>query len=134
MYGVSAQCWLTVPLRSRDGVLFRYILDYLRHGRLILPEHFYEKDRLRAEAEHFRLRRMIKSLDNSVGMVGASGAARSQTWLAQPACKNQSSTSNSMQSLTLSPSSEQSQQAFITIGYRGTFFSGTGPAEVSLSQ
>lgn len=31
---------------DRDGILFRYILDYLRNRRLILPENFSEKERL----------------------------------------------------------------------------------------
>ena len=78
---------------------------------------------------------MIKSLDNSVHMAAtSSGAGRPHNLTAalQPDYKNQSSVSNSMQSLTLSPSSELNRQVFITIGYRGTFFSGAGPAEVSL--
>lgn len=32
-----------------DGVLFRYLLDYLRNKRLILPENFSEAARLMAE-------------------------------------------------------------------------------------
>ena len=34
---------------DRDGVLFRYILDYLRNRRLILPENFSELSRLKSE-------------------------------------------------------------------------------------
>lgn len=40
---------------DRDGVLFRYVLDYLRDGRLSLPESFREKERLRLEAAYYRL-------------------------------------------------------------------------------
>jgi len=39
---------------DRDGVLFRYVLDYLRNQKLVLPECFHEKERLRQEAEYFR--------------------------------------------------------------------------------
>jgi len=34
---------------DRDGVLFRYILDYLRNRKLVLPENFSELSRLRLE-------------------------------------------------------------------------------------
>lgn len=40
---------------DRDGVLFRYILDYLRDGSIILPDCFREKERLRKEAEKYLL-------------------------------------------------------------------------------
>ncbi|XP_055333491.1 BTB/POZ domain-containing protein KCTD16-like [Paramacrobiotus metropolitanus] len=108
---------------DRDGVLFRYVLDYLRQGRLILPENFYEKERLKAEADHFKLRKMIKNVDNTPH-TGSAGA-RSNSLMPN---KNQS-LSSSMQSLPLSPSADLQRPAYITVGYRGTFFSGTGPAE-----
>ena len=40
---------------DRDGVLFRYILDFLRNQKLVLPENFQEKRRLQQEAEYFNL-------------------------------------------------------------------------------
>ncbi|XP_049845849.1 BTB/POZ domain-containing protein KCTD12 [Schistocerca gregaria] len=40
---------------DRDGVLFRYVLDFLRNGALVLPDSFREGQRLRQEALHFRL-------------------------------------------------------------------------------
>jgi hypothetical protein len=49
---------------DRDGVLFRYILDYLRNSTVVLPENFHEKARLRAEAEFFQLEGLLKSLDS----------------------------------------------------------------------
>lgn len=47
---------------DRDGVLFRYILDYLRDDTIRLPEGFREKDRLRKEAEYFKLNGLIKCI------------------------------------------------------------------------
>lgn len=49
---------------DRDGVLFRYILDYLRDEAINLPEGFREKGRLRKEAEHFGLSGMIKFMND----------------------------------------------------------------------
>uniref|UniRef100_S4RQH7 Potassium channel tetramerisation domain containing 12b n=1 Tax=Petromyzon marinus TaxID=7757 RepID=S4RQH7_PETMA len=47
---------------DRDGFLFRYILDYLRDNRLVLPEHFPERSRLQREAEFFGLPELARSL------------------------------------------------------------------------
>lgn len=47
---------------DRDGILFRYILDYLRNSKLSLPENFNERERLLGEAEFFRLKGIIKAL------------------------------------------------------------------------
>lgn len=49
---------------DRDGVLFRYILDYLRNQNIVLPENFHEKARLRAEAEFFGLEGLLRSLES----------------------------------------------------------------------
>ena len=42
---------------DRDGVLFRYILDYLRNKKLVLPENFQETKRLAIEADFYELPR-----------------------------------------------------------------------------
>lgn len=47
---------------DRDGVLFRYVLDYLREGKLSLPESFREKERLRLEAAYYRLEGLSEQL------------------------------------------------------------------------
>jgi len=47
---------------DRDGALFRYVLDYLRCGQLLLPETFRERGRLRHEAEFYRLGGLVKQL------------------------------------------------------------------------
>lgn len=40
---------------DRDGELFMYILDYLRSGKLILPDNFKETARLREEVIFYQL-------------------------------------------------------------------------------
>lgn len=40
---------------DRDGFLFAYILEYLRLGKLILPEQFQNFARLREEAQFYQL-------------------------------------------------------------------------------
>ena len=50
---------------DRDGLLFRYVLDYLRNRQLILPENFSEKKRLKCEAEYYRLTNMVKLINES---------------------------------------------------------------------
>lgn len=47
---------------DRDGMLFRFILDYLRNNGLTLPKNFQETDRLLVEADYFRLKGMCKIL------------------------------------------------------------------------
>lgn len=47
---------------DRDGVLFRYVLDYLRNEKLVLPENFSEKERLLSEAKYYKITGMIESL------------------------------------------------------------------------
>lgn len=49
---------------DRDGILFRYVLDYLRNQTVILPENFHEKARLRAEAEFFQLEGLLRFLES----------------------------------------------------------------------
>lgn len=47
---------------DRDGVLFRYVLDYLRDDVVQLPDGFREKQRLLKEAEYFKLNGLIKCI------------------------------------------------------------------------
>lgn len=47
---------------DRDGVLFRYVLDFLRDDALQLPQDFREKKRLLREAEYFKLDGLIKCM------------------------------------------------------------------------
>ena len=47
---------------DRDGTHFRYILNYLRTGQLIVPKDEIIREELLAEAEFFQVEGMIKSL------------------------------------------------------------------------
>ena len=47
---------------DRDGVLFRYVLDFLRSQKLVLPDNFQEGERLLAEAEYFQLSELEEAL------------------------------------------------------------------------
>ncbi len=92
---------------DRDGVLFRYILDYLRNQKLVLPESFQEKERLKLEAECFQLPSMIK-------------------------CINQTNVSGNMAALSVNCADSTGREAgCIVVGYRGTFaFGRDGLADV----
>jgi len=89
---------------DRDGVLFRYILDYLRNGNLILPENFQELDRLRLESKYFKLEDLHQQLD-------------SNKTLLTPQRKRPSATDMS---------GIAGSEGYITLGYRGTFAIGRG--------
>ena len=49
---------------DRDGILFRYILDYLRSKKLHLPDNFSEIGRLKIEADFYELHDLKRQLDN----------------------------------------------------------------------
>ncbi|XP_039288143.1 BTB/POZ domain-containing protein KCTD12 [Nilaparvata lugens] len=52
---------------DRDGVLFRYVLDYLRNQALVLPESFRERERLKQEAQFFQLPGMVEAISATPG-------------------------------------------------------------------
>lgn len=49
---------------DRDGVLFRYVLDFLRDGTVVLPECFRERERLKREAEKLLLHSLVEAICN----------------------------------------------------------------------
>ncbi|GIY72824.1 hypothetical protein CDAR_99651 [Caerostris darwini] len=94
---------------DRDGVLFRYILDYLRDQKLVLPENFHERRRLRHEAEYFNLAGLVCMLDTTTDNSPSSMMAFQTTVAGAPT----------------------SPPGYIIIGYRGTFaFGRDGLADV----
>ena len=99
---------------DRDGVLFRYILDYLRNKKLSLPENFSERERLRIEAEFYRLDGMTQALRTPRSYFNSNG--------------NTTHITTGVNSLELSssfnssrPPPPRSNSGYIVIGYRGTF-------------
>lgn len=48
---------------DRDGKLFRYILNFMRHGTLTLSEHFTELPALLEEARYFELTPLINAIE-----------------------------------------------------------------------
>lgn len=110
---------------DRDGVLFRYILDYLRNDRLLLPESFQETDRLVVEAEWFKLSRLLEQVPSSKTTApsspGPQRAINQCTGLAVPRVKRPSATDMS---------GVGGAEGYIVVGYRGTFAFGTGVSDV----
>uniref|UniRef100_UPI00358F0283 BTB/POZ domain-containing protein KCTD12-like n=1 Tax=Myxine glutinosa TaxID=7769 RepID=UPI00358F0283 len=97
---------------DRDGFLFRYILDFLRDSRLVLPEHFPERGRLQREAEFFQLPELARSL---VGRPHATPSPGSED-----ACSG-SGSSGGCDDCT-SPCAaplERRRSGFLTLGCRG---------------
>ena len=94
---------------DRDGVLFRYILDYLRNQKLILPENFHEKERLKTEAEYFNLPNLVRTLTTMS--------------VARPIGPTSNTCCNGFVT--------GKQPGYLTVGYRGTFaFGRDGLADV----
>ena len=101
---------------DRDGVLFRYILDYLRNSKLVLPENFHEKERLKTEAEYFQLSGMVQCVEGAI--------------VAQQTKSKALSVVNS-NSESPEPFDRTGRAGYITLGYRGTFaFGRDGLADV----
>lgn len=101
---------------DRDGILFRFILDYLRNKSLILPDNFTEKKRLKREAEYYKLPKMVKYLEE------IENEANNQL-----ASLNNSSSSLQLRHLMQNNSSGlvsnkmKGTPGTIILGYRGTF-------------
>ncbi|KAG9262533.1 BTB/POZ domain-containing protein KCTD12-like [Astyanax mexicanus] len=138
MFGQQSPAELSTDTKGRffldrDGFLFRYILDYLRDGNLVLPDYFRERAGLRREAEFFQLRELARRLapqvskensisdeaqgehdhddvcgGGSVGSIGSIGSALPTT-----------STTSTI-ALT-EPRSPSLKCGYITIGYRGSY-------------
>ncbi|XP_063713215.1 BTB/POZ domain-containing protein KCTD12-like [Symsagittifera roscoffensis] len=144
----------TPPLRDtrgryfldRDGHLFRFILDYLRNTKLVLPEEFPEKDRLQVEADYYRLPGLVESIRRARGGGAnrekdqSTGGAQSRGGTQQHEASNKGGKvagNNSNQSMYDTNqgggvgSTGDSSDGFITLGYRGTFaFGRDGMADV----
>lgn len=125
---------------DRDGFLFRYILDYLRDLKLVLPDYFPERSRLQREAQFFQLPELVKCLnpliskENSITEEGVfSCASDPEQELQGVGAAGVSLASIDMSRVALSPASspgsviptsqslEPRRSGYITIGYRGSY-------------
>jgi len=98
---------------DRDGVLFRFILDYLRTGQLTLPESFRELGRLEREAEYFQL----SALSREVRRLRCGGTEDGEPEDGGLASLEESSCAETGRT---SPGGRR-ETGFIVVGYRGTF-------------
>lgn len=87
---------------DRDGILFRYVLDYLRNDRLMLPDNFDEHKRLISEAQYYKLSNLVDLLVSGI-------AAASLTTVAQGEKTN------------VADAARTQPCGYITVGYQGTF-------------
>ncbi|XP_066285833.1 BTB/POZ domain-containing protein KCTD8-like [Branchiostoma lanceolatum] len=105
---------------DRDGQLFRYVLDFLRTDRLLLPAGFAEKDRLRLEAEHFQLKDMVAALARNTS--GASVPQCPQCGRATlPPLQHKPAAATGEAAPTSPAKQDAKKPGFVTIGYCGTF-------------
>ncbi|XP_042884610.1 BTB/POZ domain-containing protein kctd15-like isoform X3 [Penaeus japonicus] len=49
---------------DRDGKMFRHILNYMRHGRTLLPDDFSDHDLLLEEARFFEINGLVKQVED----------------------------------------------------------------------
>jgi len=104
---------------DRDGILFRYVLDYLRSSQLLLPASFQEHERLRHEAEFYELPDLVKCISNVPQTADGGGLRRAVSI-------------NGIASSIGPPPRGGSQEAgCVTVGYRGTFAFGRDGAGAS---
>jgi hypothetical protein len=104
---------------DRDGILFRYILDYLRNQKLSLPENFSERDRLRIEADYYRLVNMSKALAESRPHTSSNGKYLNEN-MNNSTAAIATAIYPTTASLNLNPG-PRSNSGYIVVGYRGTF-------------
>ena len=101
---------------DRDGVLFRYVLDFLRNKKLSLPENFAERDRLKIEAEFYRLVNMTRAL---MQLRPTSSAPNGKYY--NENSLNSATAIDPSTSLISARPGPRSNSGYIVVGYRGTF-------------
>lgn len=92
---------------DRDGELFRYVLDFLRCDRLILPDKFADRRRLLNEAQYYKLDRLADYLGRS-----SSGATVPPL------------TANAGAGTIIQRADSNLKGGYITVGYQGSFMFG----------
>jgi len=109
---------------DRDGALFRYILDYLRNERLLLPDNFQEVNRLRQEAQYFRLGGLLAQLTEAGPRLGVDG------WPASASALSGAGFLHKKRPSATDMSGAGGGEGYIVVGYRGTFAFGRDMSDV----
>uniref|UniRef100_A0A4W3I2J5 Potassium channel tetramerisation domain containing 12.1 n=1 Tax=Callorhinchus milii TaxID=7868 RepID=A0A4W3I2J5_CALMI len=110
---------------DRDGFLFRYVLDYLRDGDLVLPDCFPERSRLQREAEYFQLQELSQELSLKVSK---QLSISEETCPRDPEDRVRGGSASDQPSLPTAsvtatppvPSAGTRRLGYITVGYRGS--------------
>jgi hypothetical protein len=99
---------------DRDGLLFRYILEYLRNKKLIIQvDDINEKIRLKNEAEYYKLSNLIKLLEqNEYRSLSTSAISIHSNSISSSITKNSSIKSSNVGKIC---------SGYITVGFRGKF-------------
>jgi len=124
---------------DRDGVLFRYILDYLRNKKLVLPENFQETQRLAMEADYYQLPSLVSSLRVSSSIPDSGKNHQNENVASGSPCRTNNINPHPILSAKISSTSTNSATTptrpcatdltagiegaagTLIIGYRGTF-------------
>ncbi|XP_078077719.1 BTB/POZ domain-containing protein KCTD12-like [Mustelus asterias] len=118
---------------DRDGFLFRYVLDYMRDQRLVLPDYFPERSRLQREAEYFQLQELVRQLSaanqqrNSLGEEGWGSGEAEEGSRGGGSGKPRLPLLTTSTTVPVPPSPSSSdttlarRSGYITVGYRGSY-------------
>jgi len=99
---------------DRDGHVFRYVLNFLRTNKLIVPQGFRELDILREEGVYYGLSRLVAEIDKIIDQ--RKRRARGRRW--NGAAKRLSaSVGEGLNKLSLPPESEGEEQEFYEDNY-----------------
>lgn len=101
---------------DRDGILFRYILDFLRNKKLSLPENFAERERLKVEAEFYGLVNMTRAL-----MQLRPTSSNTNGKYSNAHHLNSATAVDPTTSVISTRPGPRSNSGYIVVGYRGTF-------------
>lgn len=100
---------------DRDGVLFRYVLDFLRNQKLVLPENFHEKERLKNEAEYFNMDDLVACVNSMSDNVASPPPPQMSI---PPVARMGSVTTPTSPGGLMQATG---QPGYLTLGYRGSF-------------
>lgn len=113
---------------DRDGELFAYILDFLRSGKLLLPENFRELARLREEVQFYQLEELMQQL---IPYYNLKYPTRTSSTIINNTNSGNAANAAAAAVAVARTNALYETGGFITLGYRGTFaFGRDGQADV----